>query len=107
MPFWSWIIGDRACGLGIREDRSQITANLSRYVPHIIRDDGVTDCVQTSPRKGSTDIDIPTTEQIGKLMATGLLALLDDVTAIAKLAATSQDDVAAQTAKAGTKAAAW
>lgn len=33
----SWIVGDRACGLGIREDRSQITANLSRYVPHIIR----------------------------------------------------------------------
>ncbi|ATN36637.1 hypothetical protein ACO34A_22885 (plasmid) [Rhizobium sp. ACO-34A] len=32
----SWIVGDRACGLGIREDRSFITANLSRYVPHII-----------------------------------------------------------------------
>jgi predicted DNA repair protein MutK len=38
-------------------------------------------------------------------MATGLLALLDDVAAIAKLAATSLDDVAAQTAKAGAKAA--
>ncbi|MGL3608081.1 DUF808 domain-containing protein [Rhizobium sp. G187] len=38
-------------------------------------------------------------------MATGLIALLDDVAAIAKLAATSLDDVAAQTAKAGTKAA--
>ncbi|MEJ1928833.1 DUF808 domain-containing protein [Nostoc sp. NIES-2111] len=38
-------------------------------------------------------------------MATGLLALLDDVAAIAKLAATSLDDVVAQTAKAGTKAA--
>jgi predicted DNA repair protein MutK len=38
-------------------------------------------------------------------MATGLLALLDDVAAIAKLAAASLDDVAAQTAKAGTKAA--
>jgi glutathionylspermidine synthase len=32
----SWIVGDRACGLGIREDVSPITANLSRYVPHII-----------------------------------------------------------------------
>lgn len=32
----SWIVGDRACGLGIREDRSRITANLSRFVPHII-----------------------------------------------------------------------
>lgn len=32
----SWIIGGRACGLGIREDRSRITANLSRFVPHII-----------------------------------------------------------------------
>ncbi|ATN36638.1 ABC transporter (plasmid) [Rhizobium sp. ACO-34A] len=38
-------------------------------------------------------------------MATGLLALLDDVAAIAKLAAASLDDIAAQTAKAGTKAA--
>jgi len=38
-------------------------------------------------------------------MATGLLAPLDDVAAIAKLAATSLDDVVAQTAKAGTKAA--
>ncbi len=38
-------------------------------------------------------------------MATGLLALLDDVAAIAKLAAASLDDVAAQTTKAGAKAA--
>ena len=37
-------------------------------------------------------------------MSTGLLALLDDVAAIAKMAASSLDDVAAQTAKAGTKA---
>ncbi|MGC1429382.1 MAG: DUF808 domain-containing protein [Albidovulum sp.] len=35
----------------------------------------------------------------------GLLALLDDVAAIAKIAATSIDDVAAQAAKAGAKAA--
>ncbi|WP_050930874.1 DUF808 domain-containing protein [Aestuariivita boseongensis] len=35
----------------------------------------------------------------------GLLALLDDVAAIAKVAATSVDDVAAQAAKAGTKVA--
>jgi glutathionylspermidine synthase len=32
----SWIVGDQACGLGIREDKSLITANLSRFVPHII-----------------------------------------------------------------------
>ncbi len=38
-------------------------------------------------------------------MATGLIALLDDVAAIAKLAAASLDDVAAQTAKATSKAA--
>lgn len=38
-------------------------------------------------------------------MATGLIALLDDVAAIAKLAASSLDDVAAQTAKASAKAA--
>jgi predicted DNA repair protein MutK len=35
----------------------------------------------------------------------GLLALLDDVAAIAKLAATQLDDVAAHAAKAGTKSA--
>ncbi|WP_051904251.1 DUF808 domain-containing protein [Neorhizobium vignae] len=38
-------------------------------------------------------------------MATGLIALLDDVAAIAKAAAASVDDVAAQTAKASVKAA--
>lgn len=37
-------------------------------------------------------------------MAGGLFALLDDVAAIAKVAAASLDDVAAQTAKAGSKA---
>ncbi|MEL6215753.1 MAG: DUF808 family protein, partial [Pseudomonadota bacterium] len=36
-------------------------------------------------------------------MSTGLLALLDDVAAIAKVAAASLDDVAAQAIKAGTK----
>ena len=35
----------------------------------------------------------------------GLLALLDDVVAIAQLAAASLDDVAAQAVKAGSKAA--
>ncbi|MCI0756855.1 DUF808 domain-containing protein [Teichococcus vastitatis] len=38
-------------------------------------------------------------------MATGLLALLDDVAAIAKVAAATLDDVAGQAARAGTKAA--
>ena len=38
-------------------------------------------------------------------MATGLIALLDDVAAIAKLAAASLDDIAVQTARATTKAA--
>lgn len=38
-------------------------------------------------------------------MSIGLIALLDDVAAIAKTAAASLDDVAAQAAKAGTKAA--
>ncbi|MBO0663172.1 glutathionylspermidine synthase family protein [Jiella sp. MQZ9-1] len=32
----SWIVGDQACGLGMREDRSPITRNLSRFVPHMI-----------------------------------------------------------------------
>jgi glutathionylspermidine synthase len=30
------VIGDRAAGLGLREDSSRITRNLSRFVPHII-----------------------------------------------------------------------
>ncbi|MEB2847969.1 hypothetical protein GAO09_11690 [Rhizobiales bacterium RZME27] len=34
----SWVVGDRACALGIREDRSRITANLSRFVAHVILD---------------------------------------------------------------------
>jgi len=33
----SWVIGDRAAGLGMREDASPITRNLSRFVPHIIK----------------------------------------------------------------------
>lgn len=38
-------------------------------------------------------------------MSTGLIALLDDVAALSKMAAASLDDVAAQTVKAGSKAA--
>ena len=38
-------------------------------------------------------------------MPSGLIALLDDVAGIAKMAATSLDDVAAAAGKAGTKAA--
>ena len=38
-------------------------------------------------------------------MASGLFALLDDVAGIAKIAASSVDDVVAQAGKAGTKAA--
>lgn len=29
-----WMIGDQACGLGIREDRDAITRDTSRFVPH-------------------------------------------------------------------------
>jgi len=32
----SWIIGEEAAGIGIREDRSRITGNLSRFVPHYL-----------------------------------------------------------------------
>ncbi len=38
-------------------------------------------------------------------MASGLFALLDDIAGIAKVAASSVDDVVAQATKAGTKAA--
>jgi glutathionylspermidine synthase len=33
----SWIVGDTACGLGIREDLNPITHDLSRFIPHLIR----------------------------------------------------------------------
>jgi glutathionylspermidine synthase len=32
----SWVIGDKACGIGLREDSSMITKNTSRFVPHAI-----------------------------------------------------------------------
>ena len=32
----AWMVGDEPAGLGIREDRSRVTKNLSRFVPHII-----------------------------------------------------------------------
>ncbi|MDT3379573.1 DUF808 family protein [Labrys neptuniae] len=38
-------------------------------------------------------------------MSVGLIALLDDVAALAKVAAASLDDIAGQAAKAGAKAA--
>ena len=34
----SWVIADRAAGIGMREDSARITRNLSRFVPHIIAD---------------------------------------------------------------------
>lgn len=30
----SWIIGGRACGMGIREDANIVTGNTSRFIPH-------------------------------------------------------------------------
>ena len=32
----SWIVGQHCCGLGLREDTSPITHNLSRFKPHFI-----------------------------------------------------------------------
>ncbi len=34
----AWVIGQEAAGMGIREDRSRITQDLSRFKPHFIRD---------------------------------------------------------------------
>ncbi len=34
----SWLVGDYAAGIGIREDNSLITKDSSRFVPHIILD---------------------------------------------------------------------
>ena len=35
----SWIVGDRACGIGVREDDSRITRDSARFLPHAIIDD--------------------------------------------------------------------
>ena len=32
----NWIVGDRACGMGIRESAEAITSNTSHFVPHLI-----------------------------------------------------------------------
>lgn len=32
----SWLVGDQAAGVGVREDASAITSNRSRFVPHVI-----------------------------------------------------------------------
>ena len=32
----AWIVGDEPAGIGIREDRSRVTRNLSRFIPHAI-----------------------------------------------------------------------
>ena len=32
----AWIIGETCVGLGLREDQSRITHNLSRFKPHFI-----------------------------------------------------------------------
>ncbi|MBL8556468.1 MAG: glutathionylspermidine synthase family protein [Phenylobacterium sp.] len=32
----AWIVGDEPAGIGIREDRSRVTKNLSRFIPHAI-----------------------------------------------------------------------
>ena len=34
----SWVVADRACGIGIREDSSPITKDSSRFLPHIFID---------------------------------------------------------------------
>ncbi|MCW0368373.1 putative acid--amine ligase YgiC [Xanthomonas sacchari] len=35
----SWIVGDRACGIGIREDDGPITRDSARFLPHAIVED--------------------------------------------------------------------
>ncbi|OCX66952.1 hypothetical protein BFP70_03785 [Thioclava sp. SK-1] len=34
----AWMVGEACAGIGIREDRSRITQDLSRFKPHFIRD---------------------------------------------------------------------
>lgn len=32
----AWMVGDEPAGVGVREDRSRVTKNLSRFIPHAI-----------------------------------------------------------------------
>jgi glutathionylspermidine synthase len=34
----AWVVGGKAAGLGIREERSLVTTNMSHFVPHYIAD---------------------------------------------------------------------
>jgi len=34
----SWVVGDTAAGIGIREDDSLITKDSSRFLPHVVLD---------------------------------------------------------------------
>lgn len=36
MVVGSWLVGDAACGMGIREDAGPITTDRSRFLPHVI-----------------------------------------------------------------------
>jgi glutathionylspermidine synthase len=33
-----WLVASRAAGIGLREDRSLITGNDARFLPHVIQD---------------------------------------------------------------------
>ena len=35
----SWVVGDQACGIGVREDSGPITRDTARFVPHAIIDE--------------------------------------------------------------------
>ncbi len=34
----SWVVGDEAVGISLREDDSLVTKDLSRFIPHVILD---------------------------------------------------------------------
>ena len=36
----SWIVGDAAVGMSVREDHGPITRDLARFVPHVILEEG-------------------------------------------------------------------
>lgn len=38
MVIGSWIVGDAACGIGLREDAGPVTTDRSRFLPHVIVD---------------------------------------------------------------------
>ena len=72
----SWVVADRACGLGVREDATLITQDTSRFVPHAILpseatrgDDRIASALEAFSRRGLSARGRATLRQCGSSRA--------------------------------------